>query len=222
MFFYLARHPQCYKLLAKEIRSTFKSGRDIKGDTQLMACQYLRACIDETLRISPPSLTTLWREHDKDDEDKSPLIIDGQVIPPGTQFGVSLYSLLHNEEYFPDSYSFIPERFLPPESAKSKEEEASRLNMQEAFVPFIVGPRSCAGKAMAYYEVSVVVAKTLWYFDFESAPGDLGKLGEGTPGRTDGRHNPGEYQLWDCNSAKHVGPNLIFRPRAEAVTDLKS
>ncbi|KAI1405733.1 cytochrome P450 [Hypoxylon fuscum] len=220
LLFYLARHPRCYKLLAEEIRGTFKSSRDIKGDAQLMGCQYLRACIDETLRMSPPSLATLWREQDNDHDNRSPLVIDGHVIPPGTQVGVNLYSLHHNEEYFPDSYSFIPERWIAPTSSESPESGAARIQMQEAFVPFIVGSRSCAGKAMAYCEISIVVAKLLWCFDFASATGELGKLGEGAPGRTDGRGRAGEYQLYDCNSATHDGPNLVFRPRAEAIEDL--
>ncbi|KAI0886384.1 cytochrome P450 [Annulohypoxylon maeteangense] len=220
LLFYLARHPQFYKKLTEEIRGTYKRGHDIKGDAQLMGCQYLRACIDETLRISPPSLATLWRERDKVDTDDSPLVIDGHVIPPGTQVGVNLYALHHNEEYFPDSYSFIPDRWITQASSDNPESEAARARMQEAFVPFLVGSRSCAGKAMAYCEISIVIAKLLWHFDFESAPGDLGKLGEGTPGSTDGRGRASEYQLYDCNSATHDGPNLIFRPRAEAIAEL--
>ncbi|KAI1413413.1 cytochrome P450 [Hypoxylon sp. FL1857] len=220
LLFYLARHPRCCSLLTEEIRSTYKSSRDIKGDAQLMGCRYLRACIDETLRISPPSLATLWREQDKDDNDSSPLFIDGNVIPRGKQIGVNLYSFHHNEEYFPDSYSFVPERWIEPTLPESPESRAARIRMQEAFMPFLVGSRSCAGKAMAYCEISIVVAKLLWCFDFESAPGELGKLGEGTPGRTDGRGRVGEYQMYDCNSATHDGPNLVFRLRPEATKDI--
>ncbi|KAI1120117.1 cytochrome P450 [Nemania abortiva] len=222
LFFYLMRYPGCYERLVKEIRCSFRSGSDIKGDAQLMGCEYLRACIDETLRMSPPSLTTLWREHDKDDKDESPLVVDGIVIPPGTQVGINMYSLHHNEEYFPDSYTFSPDRWLHPKLPETPEKEAARIKMQEAFVPFLQGTRSCAGKAMAYTEVSMVVAKTLWYFNIESAPGKLGDLGEGAPGRTDGRHRVNEYQMYDCNSAAHKGPNLIFRPRSEAHTDLST
>ncbi|KAH8161810.1 hypothetical protein CIB48_g6431 [Xylaria polymorpha] len=220
LFFYLMRYPECYRRLVEEIKLKFRSGNDIKGDALLMGCEYLRACIDETLRMSPPSLTTLWRENDKDDADKSPLIIDGLVIPPGTQVGINMYSLHHNEEYFPDSYTFSPDRFLSPKTPQIREQEASLTKMHEAFVPFLQGTRSCAGKAMAYTEISIVVAKTLWYFDVQSAPGKLGQLGEGVPGRADGRHRVNEYQMYDCNSAAHEGPNLIFRPRPEAHLDL--
>jgi hypothetical protein len=35
---------------------------------------------------------------------------------------------------------------------------------------------------MAYLETSLFIAKTLWYFDFEAAPGKLGALEEGSQG----------------------------------------
>ncbi|KAI1267562.1 cytochrome P450 [Xylariaceae sp. FL1019] len=221
LVFYLMRYPECYRRLCKEIRGTFSSGHDIKGDGQLMGCQYLRACIDETMRMSPPSLTTLWREHDKSDPDESPLTVDGLIIPPGVQVGVNMYSLHHNEEYFPDSFVFSPERWCNPGSPQVSETGRSRKNVEQAFVPFLRGTRSCAGKAMAYHEISLTVAKLLWYFDIESAPGKAGTLGEGEPGRTDGRHRVREYQMEDCNSATHDGPNVVFHPRSEAAVDLK-
>lgn len=62
LFFYLSRYPECYEKLAQEIRSQFSSGRDINGGPTLADCWYLRACIDESLRMAPPSLATLWRE----------------------------------------------------------------------------------------------------------------------------------------------------------------
>ncbi|KAI0154614.1 cytochrome P450 [Xylariaceae sp. FL1272] len=72
------------------------------------------------------------------------------------------------------------------------DENSARFKGQKAFVPFIVGPRACVGKATLYLEVSLIVAKMLWYFDFESAPGPLGRVGEGVPGDAHGRHRVDE------------------------------
>jgi len=134
--------------------------------------------------------------------------VDGQVIPRGTAVGVSLYSLLHNPDYFPEPFAFRPERWLGPE-------DDARTKMRRAFAPFALGDRGCAGKAMTYLEASLTVAKTLWYFDFETAPGELGRVGGGTPGRTDGREKVDEYQLYDIFTADHDGPNLVFKPRGD-------
>ncbi|KAI9148370.1 benzoate 4-monooxygenase cytochrome p450 [Paramyrothecium foliicola] len=208
VFFYLSRYPETYHKLATEIRSTFNSSKEIVGGPKLFGCRYLRAVIDEALRISPPVSGTLWRQMYADDKRSEPLVVDGHVIPPGTHVGVNLYTLHHNEEYFPDSYTFRPERWLDAD-----EETRSRMNY--SFAAFSIGARGCAGKPMAYLEASLVIAKTLWYFDFETVSGKEGKLGEGVPGAAFGRHRPHEFQLHDIFSSTQEGPNLKFRPRKD-------
>ncbi|KAI1331637.1 cytochrome P450 [Xylariaceae sp. FL0255] len=215
MFFYLSRNKGCYEKLAAEIRSTFASSSEIRSGPTLSSCRYLRACIDETLRIAPPVPGTLWREV-ACGEKQRPVVIDGHVIPPDTQVGVNIYALHHNEEYFPDPFQFKPERWLPSGTA----DEARMERMNEAFTPFSIGYRGCAGKAMAYLETSLVVAKTLWYFDFERAPGKLGQIGGGIPGRRDGRGRKDEYQLYDVIAGAHDGPYLVFKPYGNACENL--
>ncbi|KAI1116258.1 cytochrome P450 [Nemania sp. NC0429] len=204
VFFYLARNERAYKRLADEIRTTFKNSSDINGPA-LAQCEYLRACIDEALRMSPPASGILWREQAPSDQ---PLVIDGHVIPKGTIIGVNIYSLHHNEEYFPNSFEYRPERWL------EDLDETSRKRMRDAFMPFSIGPRGCAGKTMAYSETGLVVAKTLWYFDFENTTGSMSRIGEGHPGLEPGRENQGEFQLYDVFSAMHEGPYLTFKKRA--------
>lgn len=177
---------------------------------QLTGCQYLRACIDETLRISPPVPGTLWREISSD-HNAEPVIIDGYAIPKGILFGVNTYALHHNEEYFPDPFSFQPERWLPEYTS-----EAQINLMRGAFASFSLGSRGCAGKSMAYLEASLVIAKTMWYFDFEVAPGSAGDLGLGEISRQDvdgSNRKEYEYHLDDIFTAAHDGPNLAFFAR---------
>lgn len=218
IFFYLSRDPIVYAKLANEIRTTFESGRAIKTGPLLSGCKYLRAVIDETMRNAPPFLGTFWREQDP--SHKRPFVVDGHVIPPGTIVGVNPYSLMHNETYFPGPFHFRPERWL----ADSQDEEGvdARALAHKAFTPFAAGETGCLGKGMAYHEISLTVAKTLWYFDFQSPLGEAGTLGEGQPGRTDGRHRKDEYQLFDIATADHDGPNLVFKPREDFCTELSS
>ncbi|RYP42528.1 hypothetical protein DL767_000216 [Monosporascus sp. MG133] len=215
LFFYLSHNRRCYERLSNEIRKSFTSASEIKSGPQLSNCHYLRACIDEALRIAPPVPGTLWRELASDEKDK-PLIIDGHLVPPHTQVGVNIYTLHHNEKYFPDPYTFRPERWLSSETPESQ-----RNLMREAFTPFSIGYRGCAGKAMAYLESSLVVAKTLWYFDFKLAPGQLGEVGGGAPGRTDSRGRRDEYQLYDVIAGEHDGPYLVFTPRDDTCKGLQ-
>ncbi|KAI4866858.1 cytochrome P450 [Hypoxylon rubiginosum] len=219
LFFYLSRSATSYEKLKTEIRSAFTSGTEIKGGPQLAGCQYLCACIDEALRMSPPVPGTLWREQSLSDKDSTPLVIDGHVVPRGVIFGVNIYALHHNEEYFPDPFAFRPERWLASETPAAR-----RKVMSSAFAAFQVGPRGCAGKAMAYLEFSLVVAKTLWYFDLEILPGELAKVGFRVPssGYPAGGGRREEYQLHDVFTTDHDGPYLIVRPRDGVSKDLET
>lgn len=219
VFFYLSRHPTAYAQLAAEVRTTFASGRQIRHGQQLSSCKFLRAVIDESLRISPPTPGVMWRQQDPLFANKEPLVVDGHVIPPGVLVGVGTYSLMHNPEYFPEPFEFRPQRWVEEDDDTPGEKEA-RAVMRRAFVPFMLGDRACAGKAVAYLEISLTVAKTLWYFDFDKAPGEAGELGGGRRGAAVGRDRPEEYQLYDRFMAEHEGPNLKFRPREKLWEDL--
>ncbi|KAI0399531.1 cytochrome P450 [Xylaria palmicola] len=185
------RHAQ----LASEVRTTFSSGSEIRHDQQLTGCKYLRAVIDEAMRMSPPTPGVMWRE--KDPLSTEPLVVDGHAIP---------------QEYFPEPFIFRLERWLEA-VGETPQEKAARATMRRAFVPFILGDRACAGKAVEYLDTSLTVAKTMWYFDFGKAPGDAGELGSGRKGAAGGRGQPDEYQLYDRFMAEHEGPNLMFWPR---------
>ncbi|GAB1315322.1 hypothetical protein MFIFM68171_05532 [Madurella fahalii] len=212
VFFYLCRYPEAYKRLADEIRTTFRSGRDIQTGPLLSGCKYLRAVIDETLRVAPPFVGTFWREPYVDYD--KPFVVDGHVIPKGVMVGVNPYCVMHNDEYFPEPFTFKPERWLGSDEGGPTSPD-NLLTMRRAHAPFALGETGCLGKGMAYMETSLVVAKTLWYFDFETAPGETGRLGEGTPGDGNGRHRKDEYQLYDIATADHDGPNVVFKPREQ-------
>ncbi|KAF1955978.1 cytochrome P450 [Byssothecium circinans] len=218
VFFYLSRYPSSYERLATEIRSTFSSSSEIRNGPKLASCVYLRACIDETLRITPPICTTLWRQLPHSDGGP-PLLVDGHIIPPGTEVGVNIYTLHHNEAYFPDPFTFSPERWLHSErgSLEAEDEVARKKLMHDAFTPFSVGARGCAGKAMAYQEASLAIAKTLWYLDFERPVHDkkADHVGEGFKGS-----GKVEFQVSDQFSSVHHGPNLVFYLRGDGWKEL--
>ena len=54
MTFYLVRHPDVLKKLQDEVRNAFEDLDEIKSGPKLNGLTYLRACIDEGLRMSPP------------------------------------------------------------------------------------------------------------------------------------------------------------------------
>ncbi|KAI0898631.1 cytochrome P450 [Annulohypoxylon nitens] len=203
--FYISRHRDCYDRLAAEICSAFGSGSDISGP-KLAACSYLRACIDEAMRMSPPLPGLLWRQLavEEQGEGKPPLVIDGHIVPPGTDVAVSVYALHHNENYFPDPFTYKPERWLEATDKIEEGAPGSRRAMLDAFAPFSIGARACGGKSMAYLEMSLLLAKLLWYFDFRPTPRPRGNVG---------LSDKGEFRIHDVFVSTNEGPWLVFEPR---------
>jgi hypothetical protein len=74
---------------------------------------------------------------------------------------------------------------------------------------------------MAYMEASLVLAKTVWYFDFEQCQDPkLRDIGGGKLESTIGRGRVDEFQLYDQFIAGHDGPYLTFKARGDFCKDL--
>lgn len=161
-FFYLARHPEKLSRLRKEIREAFSNQDDIRYESggKLAALPYLRACIDESMRLTPPTPGHLPREI----VGSEGLSIDGHWFPPGTNVGVSPYAIHRNEAYFPEPNRFWPERWLED----GMDEESHQIAMS-ALSAFSAGATGCIGKQLAYMELSLIVAMLVWRHDFTMA-----------------------------------------------------
>jgi hypothetical protein len=158
--------------------------------------------------MSPPAGGILWREVSPG---SGGIVIDGHYVPEGFDVGASIYCVQHNEEYFPNSFKFDPDRWIVSDTNPKEKVELAK----QAFVPFSLGPRGCPGKTMAYMEMSNAIARALWYFDFKAAEGSLGAVGGGQPGGPMGRQRPNEFQLMDHITSSHDGPYIQFKLRAD-------
>jgi len=214
-FFYLTHNPPTLLTLTTHIRRTFPTLASIRSGPLLTQSTYLRACLDESLRLSPPVGGLLPRE-----VLPGGILIDGHQFPAGTVVGVPHYALHHKEEYFPDPWAFRPGRWIVASEGGEEGGEGTPQSValaREAFCPFSVGPRGCVGKGMAYLELSVALARVVWLFDFRlttGGSGDVG-LGEGRPDAEWGRHRRGEYQLFDAFVSMKDGPLVEFRARVD-------
>ena len=81
-FFYLTCNPEAYTKTVTEIRDTFSCVDDIRSGSSLESCLYLSACIEESMRLSPPTPGTLWREVERGGAE-----VDGRYIPEGYDVG---------------------------------------------------------------------------------------------------------------------------------------
>lgn len=205
LFFYITRNSQVYNKLTNEIRSAFQSIDEIRGGPTLLACQYLRACIDESLRMCPAGPSELQRE-----VLRGGLEVEGDFIPEGVLIGTSGWSLQHNEEYFKDAYSYCPERWIADDKTGVTAEDVARA--RSCWYPFSAGPGSCVGKNLALLELMIIVARTLYQMDVRMPPGNT--LGEGAPQLGWGRRNRNQFQLKDAYVTLRDGPMVQFKKRA--------
>jgi cytochrome P450 len=203
-FFYLTRNPRVYARLTNEIRTTFDSVDEIRGGTKLNSCQYLRACIDEGLRMCPAGGAELDRVICPGGQE-----IEGVFLPEGVHVGCPSWGFTRNEDYFYDPNVYRPERWIVDEKTGVTAEGVARA--QSCFFPFSSGPFNCVGKNLAMLEIMVTVARTLYRMDLRALPGDT--LGEGSPERPWGRRNRREFQLTDAWIGLRNGPMVQFMER---------
>ena len=157
-FFYLGRHQESYTRLYQELRRAFTSIDEIHTGPALNSCVYLRACIDESLRMSPPVGGALWRE-----VCEGGVNIDGHLIPQGYDVGIGIYAIQHNPVYYPEPFKFKPERWIPGGDFSN-----GSLNLaRSAFSAFAMGPTGCVGKNLAYLELMLTIARVAWTLDIK-------------------------------------------------------
>ena len=198
MMFYLLNNPTCLDTLVQEIRSSFATLDDVRNP-KLNQLPYLHAVLDEAFRLAPSVLSAFPRE-----ALRGGITVAGLHIPDGTTVGVSAYAIHHNEDYFPDSFAFRPERWL--------DDGEKIAEARGALVTFSTGKYNCIGKNVAVVASKLVLAKTLWAYDVRAADGKL--TGGGGPSMGKGRERQDEYQLLDYLVSYRSGPMVQLKARA--------
>ncbi|KAI0877838.1 cytochrome P450 [Hypoxylon argillaceum] len=200
--YYLSSSPRCYRRVAEEVRRTFKSSDEIRLGPKLNSCVFLRACVDETLRLSPPGGATFWRE-----VEAGGASFGGDFVPGGCEVGVAVCTMHHHPGYWVDPFAYKPERWLN-DRGKAKDQVDLRL----PYFPFSIGSRSCVGKPLAISQIMLTYARLFWEFDFRKA--------ETSPHawemRGNGEDNDAEfpdYTLKEHVAGRGEGPSLCFKAR---------
>ena len=109
--------------MSHEIRTTFSEISEIQTGPKLQPCMYLWTCIQEATRMSPSGVGVMWRE-----AAPGGLAIDNEFIPGGHDIGTSIYVIHHNETYFLDSFTYLPERWIPGSREEPSEEVKRAYN----------------------------------------------------------------------------------------------
>ncbi|KAM4065027.1 cytochrome p450 [Hirsutella rhossiliensis] len=155
---YLTQYPYVYEKLAAEMRSMYTPGEDIPWDARLESNVYLRAVINEVMRLLPPACGVHWRECERPGVTVGP---DGVPLTVGSDVGMSIFSLFRDGRIFRDPVRFWPERWIPGTIPETEYSLAKTM-----FRPFLIGPRNCAGSHVAIMIGSIAYAYILVNYDF--------------------------------------------------------
>jgi cytochrome P450 len=152
VLFQLVKHPAILKRLREEIDSVLDDEEIIAPFEKVKHLPYLRACLDESLRLYPPTSHGLPRETPPEGAS-----IMGEWVPGNTTVSMSAYVVHRDPQVFPDPEMFKPERWLG-ETGKE---------LQPYFVAFSAGSRGCIGRNISYLEQTVLLASVVHRYKFD-------------------------------------------------------
>ncbi|ORY03149.1 isotrichodermin C-15 hydroxylase [Clohesyomyces aquaticus] len=158
LFTHLATDWRVRETLCREIRARFKREEDINFDS-IKGLPYLEAVLSEGLRMCNPIPSGLPRMVPKGGDTYC-----GEYLPEGTRIGSRTFAINRSPDYFYESDTFVPERWLPL-SERPKQYHNDQLTASR---PFSVGFHSCMGKSLAWVELRLVLCRLLWAFDLDN------------------------------------------------------
>uniref|UniRef100_A0A7N0TIZ4 Cytochrome P450 n=1 Tax=Kalanchoe fedtschenkoi TaxID=63787 RepID=A0A7N0TIZ4_KALFE len=146
----LLNNPEKLKKAQSELDSIIGPGR-LVDESDLPKLKYLRAIINETLRMYPaaPLLVPHYSSSD--------CTVQGFHVPRGTLVFANAWALHRDPEVWDEPLSFRPERF----------ENVEECSYAYKLIPFGTGRRSCPGASMGNKVVGLALAALIQCFDWE-------------------------------------------------------
>ncbi|MDJ0645473.1 MAG: cytochrome P450 [Flavobacteriaceae bacterium] len=144
----LAQHQE---VLAKAAAETAEISEKKFSNLETIAnLNYIRSCIEESMRLYPPAWIT-DRVATEDD------FLGDYHIKKGTLLGISIYELHRSKQYWQNPEVFDPGRFYG-----NKKIDTSY------YLPFGAGPRLCIGNNFAMFEMILAINTILKKFEIQS------------------------------------------------------
>ncbi|KAI1851224.1 hypothetical protein JX266_003299 [Neoarthrinium moseri] len=196
--FYLANHPRILRKLSSELFKTFPKLEDIHPNTA-ENCKYLRACLDEAMRLCPSVPSSIPRV-----VDEGGITVTGEEIPVGFWVSVPHFTIFRNVKYFDRPHDYIPERWIADEQTGYTPEDVKLA--QTVFHPFSLGPRHCIARNLALREMTFALARILYLFDVEPVPNSGRWMGD-LPG-IDTTNSHFIHEQWDVFTSLEKAPSL--------------
>ncbi|XP_073399232.1 cytochrome P450 2K1-like [Dendrobates tinctorius] len=151
----MMKYPEIQKKVQEEIKTRIKPGQlPTVEDRKNMP--YTDAVIHEIQRFGNIVPLNVPRSTPTD------VYLRGYLIPKGIEVVPFLTSVLYDKTQWKTPYDFNPNHFL---------DENGKFVKHDAFMPFSVGRRACAGEALAKMELFLFFTGLLQAFTFYPPPG---------------------------------------------------
>ena len=162
VIYYLARSPDKQDKLRQEIRQFLPHRTTPITPDVLTQMPYLKACVKEAMRLTPLAVG-VGRVTTQD------TVIRNYLIPAGNMVITHNQVVSRLPQYFDQTDSFIPERWIISRQDRAKKRANPFLSL-----PFGFGPRSCPGRRIADMNTYVLLIQLLRNFRIEYHYEDIG------------------------------------------------
>jgi len=157
LLYFLALHPDVTQRLRAEIMEKVPFGAPTYED--IRGLKYLRACLNETLRLFPPvpmnERASVLPSVLPAKPGQKPIYMPGNISIVYSDLLMQRRTDLWGE----DANEFVPDRWIDPI-------RVNRLTVDPfKFIPFNAGPRICLGQNFAYNEASFLMVRLLQAFE---------------------------------------------------------
>lgn len=155
VLYQLIRNPETLRRLREEVDAVLDTDEFVAPYDKVKHLPYLRASLDESLRLFPPTPQGLTRKTPAEG-----MHIMGEWVPGNTTVAVSAL-VAHRSAAFQDADKFLPDRWLDENGKK----------LQSYFISFSAGARGCIGRNISYLEQTVFLASMVHRYEFALADG---------------------------------------------------
>ncbi|KAL8746747.1 MAG: hypothetical protein Q9190_001265 [Brigantiaea leucoxantha] len=146
----LLENPECFRKLREEVDTVLDESDIVAPWDKVKNLPYLRACLDESLRMFPPISHGLPRETPAGGAQ-----IRGEWIAGHTSVSMSAFVAHRDPKAFPEPEHFNPDRWLGEEGKQ----------LQPYFIAFSAGARGCIGRPISYLQATMLLASIVHRYD---------------------------------------------------------
>jgi cytochrome P450 len=147
----LIENPRALAILREELDEALDSTTVVAPYDKIKYCAYLRAVLDESMRMNAASQFSLPRKTPPEGAS-----IAGHWIAGDTQVTTPTHAIHMDPKLWGDPETFRPERWLGEEGKQ----------LQQHFLVFTTGPRGCIGRNVTYLEQYVMLASFVKRYEF--------------------------------------------------------